>query len=611
MRGLTAFLLLPPFLLTTEKENEMRPNVWGQGLLFAYSGWDGPTDWSDDFVCVAAEEPFGWSIEGGKRLAFRLITPERDELRIVRADLIASDHLSMRLDGGGGVELEVRMAMVDGHSLLGSVETQGGGTEVSLQVERPEWCEQAEGSNGCLVLRGSDGSMAVRLEGAEVKEEKEGRIRLGVDAAEGKPVLFAISRDLEWIPTHAGLGEAYAPRAAFFDAIPKPPEALLAPDPDGRGRAYLKAASVIKVNLHSAQGVIPHNWSTPDRVPHRHMWLWDSAFHAIGLRHLDPALAQDQIRSVVAHVREDGFLPHCVQPDGHTSKITQPPILGWAAWKVHEASNDPGFLAAVYPPLKRFLEFFPRQRDRDGNGLCEWEDGDASGMDNSPRFDSGAEFDAIDLNCFLVREYRTMAQMAEAIGGDIAPETERWNRLADEASRQINADLRDESTGFYLDRPLGGERCPLKTSCGLLPLFAGVASPEQAVRLVHHLKDPAEFWTPFPVPSVARDEETYSKDMWRGPTWVNYNYLIIEGLRNYGLDDVAHELAEITISQMARTYLEDGVIFEIYDAEAEVSPRVMPRKGRTGGTHWKNTVVRDYHWSAAVFLALALEEFRS
>jgi putative isomerase len=329
----------------------------------------------------------------------------------------------------------------------------------------------------------------------------------------------------------------------------------------------------------------------------------------VGLRHLDPALAGDQIKSMLAHVQEDGYLPHCVEPNGDLSKITQPPVLGWAAMKVYRTKPDREFLEYVYPRLRKFLEFFPEQRDRDGNGLCEWEDGDASGMDNSPRFDNGPEFDAIDLNCFLVREYEAMAEMAEALGGEPAKDADLWKQRAKEMSARINENLWDEGTGFYLDRRIGGDLVPLKTSCGFLPLFAGVATKERAARLVEHLKSEKEFCTPMPVPSVARDEEPYCKDMWRGPTWANYNYLIIEGLERYGYNDLAKKIAERTVDEIARWYLKDGVIFEIYDAEAEISPRKMPRKGKYGGSDWKNTVVRDYHWTAAVYVALALEKF--
>lgn len=586
----------------------MRPNIWGEGLLFAFSGWDGPTDWAEDFVCVAEADPFAWSLEGSTPVRFRLQAAHRETLPIAKAEVISGDHLSVRLAADDGVELEVRMAMRDRHSAIGSVKAIGRDIDVTLKVVRPEWCPKVESDPGRLALSADGRSVAFHLDHGSFTEG-EGGLLLTARAPKRKPVLFGISRNPDWTPSAAELKRAFADRGAFFRTVPDPRESFFAKNPTDRARTFLKAASVIKVNLHSSQGAMPYSWSTPDRVPHRDMWLWDSAFHAVALRHLNPFLAQEQILSVLAHLRDDGFLPHSVRPDGTASTITQPPILGWAAWKVHESRKDPAFLAKVYPPLKRFLGFFPAERDRDRNDLCEWESGGASGMDNSPRFDAGADFDALDLNCFLVSEYRTMARMTQALGGDLANDTELWNRLADEISRRINALLWDEDRGFYCDRRIGGDLAPLKTVCGFLPLFAHLATAPQAERLVEHLRNPREFWTPFPVPSVAREEATYSKDMWRGPTWANYNYLVIEGLHRYGYDALARELAERTIDEISRWYQKEGVIFELYDAEAEDSPRRMPRKGRVGGENWLHTVIRDYHWTASVYLALALEEF--
>ncbi|MCK4982635.1 MAG: hypothetical protein KAS17_06905, partial [Victivallaceae bacterium] len=45
---------------------------------------------------------------------------------------------------------------------------------------------------------------------------------------------------------------------------------------------YSKAASILKLNVESAQGKCKYRWTTPDKYPHRQMWIWDSVFHAIG-----------------------------------------------------------------------------------------------------------------------------------------------------------------------------------------------------------------------------------------------------------------------------------------------------------------------------------------
>ena len=64
----------------------------------------------------------------------------------------------------------------------------------------------------------------------------------------------------------------------------------------------------MKSQVYSPEGRIKHRWTTPDRWPHRGMWLWDSAFHAIGFRHVDVEVARDAISAVFDAQREGGFV---------------------------------------------------------------------------------------------------------------------------------------------------------------------------------------------------------------------------------------------------------------------------------------------------------------
>ncbi len=89
-----------------------------------------------------------------------------------------------------------------------------------------------------------------------------------------------------------------------------------------------------------------------------------------------------------------------------------------------------------------------------------------------------------------------------------------------------------------------GSRIHVRTPFNLFPLITGRMPPGITRRLVDHLTNEKEFWPPFPVPSVALDDPKYDPNqMWRGPTWVNINYLIIEGLRNAGYPEVSTRAA--------------------------------------------------------------------
>ncbi|MFD5077825.1 amylo-alpha-1,6-glucosidase [Streptomyces sp. NPDC058371] len=178
-------------------------------------------------------------------------------------------------------------------------------------------------------------------------------------------------------------------------------------------------------SLHlRAARVLNGNWTGTSTVPSRglypHQWSWDSAFIAIGLRHLSPLRAQTELETLLTAQWADGRIPHIVfnpsvpldayfpSPDFwrsstagraagaprtvQTSGIVQPPVHALAAWLVHCAdpglSRARGFLSRVYPRLAAWHRYLLHRRDLGGGGLASvvhpWE----QGMDNSPCWDA-------------------------------------------------------------------------------------------------------------------------------------------------------------------------------------------------------------------------------
>ncbi|MGW7083595.1 MGH1-like glycoside hydrolase domain-containing protein [Streptomyces sp. NPDC054871] len=173
-----------------------------------------------------------------------------------------------------------------------------------------------------------------------------------------------------------------------------------------------------------AAEVLWANWTGTSTVPSRqlypHQWSWDSAFIAIGLRHLSPLRAQLELETLLSAQWGDGRVPHIVfnpsvpldayfpspdfwrsttagraagaPGDVQTSGIVQPPVHALAAWLVHR--SDPGlsrarsFLARAHARLAAWHRYLLHRRDAGGAGLAAvihpWE----QGMDNSPCWDA-------------------------------------------------------------------------------------------------------------------------------------------------------------------------------------------------------------------------------
>ena len=163
---------------------------------------------------------------------------------------------------------------------------------------------------------------------------------------------------------------------------------------------YYKSLSVQKVNIHSPEGKITRMWTTPDRVPHRHMWMWDSAFHSLAMSQYNPSLAEEILLAMLSQTRDDGFMPHMANPTD-SSDVTQPCVMSYATYKVYEKTHNKEFLKEAIPYLEKYLNFDMNNRDKNHNGLLEWytepeyqecKCGE-SGLDNSPRFDFDEEMD--------------------------------------------------------------------------------------------------------------------------------------------------------------------------------------------------------------------------
>jgi neutral trehalase len=348
------------------------------------------------------------------------------------------------------------------------------------------------------------------------------------------------------------------------------------------------------------------------------MWMWDTAFHALGLQHLSQGLARDAIRALFTKQLPDGLIQLAAQPGGPVPERVgaQPPLLAWSICRQSERHMDIDYLNEMYPQLVRYLEWYEKNRKRD-NGLYGWdiwtEDdpvrgarGSESGMDNSPRFDKIASMTAVDLSAYMASEYYSLEKIARCLDKDA--EVAQWRERRIEVADRINELLWDDEDRFYYDLDEYGEFVAVKTPAGLMPLLGQVPDGDRAEALRMHLMTPNEFWMPFPMPSVARDEASYSKDTWRGPVWLNVNTLVYYGLMAYGFFQEARQLARISMQEVVRHYVRQGVFYEFYDAEAVADPSSLPRKGgvgEKGGVGFG--VIEDFHWTAACFINFANE----
>ncbi len=559
------------------------PNKWGQGALFAFSALDGVAQAEGDFSGTLC----------GDKIGIRFYPKVRRELVLTG---MGGSKASFEVVTGDSIVIATKFGKMmilfaNAHTVIGTV-----ADKVIPRVFTEGICREEE-EDGVLLQDTLDGEVTAL-------SQKNGHFA------------FAFGTTPEEATERALLGLEFDPEQILnrnllpFSALEKVNGGKFEP-------LLAKCLSVMKTQLYSPEGVFRQTWSTPDRLPHKRLWLWDSVFHAIGFRNLDPSLAQDLILSALDCQREDGFIPHMALPN-KMSAITQPPVLAWGALAVYEKSRDKAFLKRVFRQNKAFLRWCMANRRDTDEALFVWLTGekkssrcDECGMDNSPRFDLETRLQAIDFSCFMANEARCMAKIARLLEDE--KEQETYESLFCDIRSAVNEKLYCAEDGFYYDFDLKHNRLHKVLSvASFLPLFAGIASPEQAARLAGHLQDPETFFTPFPIPSVSRKDATYGSDMWRGPVWLNYNYMILAGLKEYGFSELFHIIRDKTLSCIDLWYQRKGVLFEFYDPENLSSPSELNRKGPPLELYdfgIKMQAVRDFGWTTTLVFDLLFEAF--
>lgn len=331
-----------------------------------------------------------------------------------------------------------------------------------------------------------------------------------------------------------------------------------------------------------------------------------------------------------------------------TSGITMPPVHGFVLWRMYEAAADKAqakaFLKEMYPKVLALHRYLYDYRDPEEEGLVyirhPWE----GGTDNSPIWDRALSRMQIDRDqlpayerkdlqnpkaaehrptqedydryVYLVDLFRqhdyddqkiyedcpfliqdplfngilswsneALLQIGSLIGEDIT-EPMQWHELT---VWSMNEKLWDEDRGIYNAFDLrAGELIPVHTSSGLIPLCGEVPTQEQAEAMLRTLESPAFGGKDAgillcPTYSLQAEDINYKK-YWRGPVWINLNWLLCHGLMRYDMTEMAERIRKHSL-ELLSTY----GFYEYFD----------PRRSAEGeigcGTD-------QFSWSAALCL---------
>lgn len=336
----------------------------------------------------------------------------------------------------------------------------------------------------------------------------------------------------------------------------------------------------------------------------REMYYWGEYFNNLALLRLgDVEQARNNVDDVAYLIDWFGFMPN----GNRTYYLTrsQPPFFTLMVRDIYERIRDQEWLGRMYgiacreyrfwqekrmspSGLNRYSGVYPDDARRRSSAayFCERvqeplpEDEASqlrlaecamayyeSGWDCSSRFRHNAhEANWVCHNALLYGMEMDMARFAETLSNG---ESGQWKARAGRREKLMNELMWDEEKGLFCDYDFVGKtKLDLVSAASFYPLFAGLATPEQAARTRALLpRIECEY-------GIAGCENRNLQDLqWDYPHgWPPLQHIVVSGLLRYGYVEDARRIAAKFCTCVEKVFAETGRLWEKYDVtKGEVS----------------------------------------
>ncbi len=182
----------------------------------------------------------------------------------------------------------------------------------------------------------------------------------------------------------------------------------------------------------------------------------------------------------------------------------------------------------------------------------------------------------VGFNAIFIRANTRLKEIAKSLDRELPEPLQE----AIKHTEEVFDDLWDEAASQYFSFNINsGDKIVIPTIGSLLALYSGKISQEHAAKLVKHLNNSDTFNSKYPVPSVPKNSTSFAEHRyWQGPSWINTNWLIADGLERYGYKDEAAHLRDTSLQLVERSGF-----YEYFS----------PLDGSPAGAH-------DFSWTAAL-----------
>lgn len=190
-------------------------------------------------------------------------------------------------------------------------------------------------------------------------------------------------------------------------------------------------------------------------------------------------------------------------------------------------------------------------------------------------------------NTILIKSNESLISLYELIGGN----REKITYLKEKQLKSINSlntKLFNNDLGVYVHYDLRHERqLPYISSSSFSPLFSGIPDKLKANMMVDVMLKKFGSDRLYLCASFDPTHKRFNpRRYWRGPVWINLNWMLYHGLKRYGYDDIAQRIKYDSIA-----LLEKYGFYEYFDARKENTDTINSGYGGN-----------NFSWSAALLI---------
>lgn len=269
-----------------------------------------------------------------------------------------------------------------------------------------------------------------------------------------------------------------------------------------------------------------------------------------------PDVAHESFLSLQQSQTGDGNYPDTLFP--HTTPSHDAPPAPWArsVLAVHAIHPNTDFLKKAYDSLVKYAAYCNQALDGEESGLYDVQShftigrGYLSRRTEAPsdnkegnENDSGRRLKGVDSTVTMYCTKKALSLLARTLGR--VGEAEDWEDAADCIKRAVLDRMWDPSDEMFYDidaRTL--ERIKVKTVTCFYPYMTDIVDERHDRGFKRHALNPEEFWTPYPVASLSRDDPAFHPEArwrgkrnhrpWNGRVWPIANCHVAEALVNAG-----------------------------------------------------------------------------